>query len=65
MYVVRGAVDSMPYYAGRTIKDTTTVYSWSSTKYKARQYKCWLVAAAVASKLLYDGTTSHVSIERV
>lgn len=54
----------MPYYAGRTIKQSTTIYTWASKKDIARQYTL-SAALIVAGILKYNGISSHISIERV
>jgi len=65
MYVIRGAVDAMPYNAGCTIKNSSVIWHWTSDKYFARQYTSWIVATIVKDRLLCNGITSHATIERL
>lgn len=65
MWVIRGAVSTIPYYAGYTKKRTSIMYHWTSDKGDAIQYKYWIMALITARCLLHNGITSNTHIERV
>lgn len=65
MWVIRGAVSSMPYWAGETNAPDSTIYHWSSDIDHAKKYSNPMKAFIVAKRLVLDGITSHTTLERI
>lgn len=65
MWVIRGAVSEMPYYGGETNTPGGIIYHWVSNTDYAKKYKNGLKAFIVAKRLVYNGVTSHTTLERI